>query len=73
MLRKIIKNKKGQYSTEYVMVFSMVIASVIAMQTLIQNVLQTRMKEAVTYLTEQTGALGKTIQYGSYDRESQQK
>ncbi len=66
MFKKFIKNKKAQNTAEYALLISLVIAGVIAMQTYAQRALQGRVRDAATYLKNQTSDLGKTDQYEPY-------
>ena len=66
MLRKLLKNKKAQQTAEYALLISLVVAAVIAMQTYAQRTIQARIRDASSYLTTQTSALGRTNQYEPY-------
>lgn len=66
MFKKFIKNKKAQNTAEYALLISLVIAGVIAMQTYAQRALQGRVRDAASYLANQTSDLGKTAQYEPY-------
>lgn len=57
MLRQFT-NKNGQNTAEYALLIALVIAGVIAMQQYAQRSLQARMRDAGTYLTEQTAKQG---------------
>ncbi len=66
MFRKLIKNKKAQNTAEYAILISLVVAGIIAMQTYAQRALQARVRDASTYLKNQTTTLGTTLQYEPY-------
>ena len=66
MFRKLMKNKKAQNTAEYALLISLVVAAIIAMQTYAQRSLQARIRDAGTYLSTQTSALGTTSQYEPY-------
>ena len=66
MFRKLIKNKKAQNTAEYAILISLVVAGIIAMQTYAQRALQARVRDASTYLKNQTDDLGSTLQYEPY-------
>ena len=81
MLRQLSKNRqknsKGQNTAEYALLIALVIAAIIAMQQYAQRSLQARMRDASTYMTEQTAAQGlkpkagsAAYQYESYLQES---
>lgn len=71
MFKKLIRNKKAQQTAEYALLISLVVAAVIAMQTYAQRTIQARIRDASSYLTTQTSALGKTNQYEPYYLDSQ--
>jgi len=73
MLKKLItkKNRKGQNTAEYALLISLVVAAIIAMQTYAQRALQARIRDASTYLADQTNLLGDTVQYEPYYLETQ--
>lgn len=66
MFRKLIKNKKAQNTAEYAILISLVVAGIIAMQTYAQRALQARVRDASSYLKNQTTAMGSTLQYEPY-------
>ncbi len=66
MFRKLIKNKKAQNTAEYAILISLVVAGIIAMQTYAQRALQARVRDASSYLKNQTTALGSSVQYEPY-------
>ncbi|MEK6538602.1 MAG: hypothetical protein AABZ46_05710 [Nitrospirota bacterium] len=66
MFRKLIKNKKAQNTAEYAILISLVVAGIIAMQTYAQRALQARVRDASSYLKNQTNALGGSLQYEPY-------
>lgn len=66
MFRRLLKNKKAQNTAEYAILISLVVAGIIAMQTYAQRALQARVRDASTYLQNQTGAIGNTQQYEPY-------
>lgn len=66
MFRKLIKNKKAQNTAEYAILISLVVAGIIAMQTYAQRALQSRVRDASSYLKNQTTQLGSTLQYEPY-------
>lgn len=66
MLRKLMKNKKAQQTAEYALLISLVVAAVIAMQTYAQRTIQGRIRDAASYMSTQTSALGTTVQYEPY-------
>ncbi|MBI5023887.1 MAG: hypothetical protein HZC18_02675 [Candidatus Omnitrophica bacterium] len=67
MFRKLIKNKKAQNTAEYAILISLVVAGIIAMQTYAQRALQARVRDAASYLKNQTSSsLGGTLQYEPY-------
>ena len=66
MLRKLLKNKKGQNTAEYAILIGLVIAGITAMQTFAQRALQARVRDASTYMVGQTNFLGNTVQYEPY-------
>ena len=66
MFRKLIKNKKAQNTAEYAILISLVVAGIIAMQTYAQRALQSRVRDASTYLKNQTSDLGSSVQYEPY-------
>ena len=66
MFRKLIKNKKAQNTAEYAILISLVVAGIIAMQTYAQRALQARVRDAATYLKNQTSDLGGSSQYEPY-------
>ena len=66
MFRKLIKNKKAQNTAEYAILISLVVAGIIAMQTYAQRALQARVRDASSYLKNETTALGGTLQYEPY-------
>ncbi len=66
MFRKLIKNKKAQNTAEYAILISLVVAGIIAMQTYAQRALQARVRDASSYLKNQTTAMGTTTQYEPY-------
>jgi Flp pilus assembly pilin Flp len=70
MFIKLMKNKKAQQTAEYALLISLVVAAVIAMQTYAQRTIQARIRDASSYLTSQTSALGTTNQYEPYYLES---
>jgi uncharacterized protein (UPF0333 family) len=66
MFKKLLRNKKAQQTAEYALLISLVVAAVIAMQTYAQRTIQARIRDASSYLTTQTSALGGTNQYEPY-------
>ena len=66
MFRKLIKNKKAQNTAEYAILISLVVAGIIAMQTYAQRALQARVRDASSFLKNQTTQLGATLQYEPY-------
>ena len=66
MFRKLIKNKKAQNTAEYAILISLVVAGIIAMQTYAQRALQARVRDASSYLKNQTSSMGSTLQYEPY-------
>jgi hypothetical protein len=66
MFKKLIKNRKAQQTAEYALLISLVVAAVIAMQTYAQRTIQGRIRDAGSYLSTQTSALGATKQYEPY-------
>lgn len=66
MFRKLIKNKKAQNTAEYAILISLVVAGIIAMQTYAQRALQARVRDAATYLKNQTTDIGASAQYEPY-------
>ncbi len=66
MFRKLIKNKKAQNTAEYAILISLVVAGIIAMQTYAQRALQARVRDAASYLKNQTTDLGGSLQYEPY-------
>jgi Flp pilus assembly pilin Flp len=66
MFKKLVKNKKAQNTAEYAILISLVVAGIIAMQTYAQRALQSRVRDAGSYLSTQTNALGSTQQYEPY-------
>lgn len=66
MFKKLLKTKKAQNTAEYALLISLVVAAVIAMQTYAQRTIQARIRDASTYLSTQTSALGSTNQYEPY-------
>lgn len=66
MFKRLLKNKKAQQTAEYALLISLVIAAVVAMQTYAQRTLQSRIKGAGNYLTQQTSQLGTSEQYEPY-------
>lgn len=66
MFRKLIKNKKAQNTAEYAILISLVVAGIIAMQTYAQRALQARVRDASTFLKNETTALGTAVQYEPY-------
>jgi len=66
MFRKLIKNKKAQNTAEYAILISLVVAGIIAMQTYAQRALQARVRDAATYLQNETTELGSSVQYEPY-------
>ncbi len=66
MFRKLIKNKKAQNTAEYAILISLVVAGIIAMQTYAQRALQARVRDASTFLKNQTTELGSSTQYEPY-------
>lgn len=66
MFRKLLKNKKAQNTAEYAILISLVVAGIIAMQTYAQRALQARVRDAASYLKNQTTELGTSIQYEPY-------
>ncbi len=66
MFRKLIKNKKAQNTAEYAILISLVVAGIIAMQTYAQRALQARVRDASSYLKNQTTVMGTTLQYEPY-------
>jgi hypothetical protein len=66
MFRKLIKNKKAQNTAEYAILISLVVAGIIAMQTYAQRALQARVRDASTYLKNQTTGIGNSAQYEPY-------
>ena len=57
-LRNRQKNNKGQNTAEYALLIALVIASVIAIQQYAQRSLQARLRDAGTYMTEETAKAG---------------
>ena len=74
MLKRLIKNKKGQNTAEYAILISLVVASIVAMQTYAQRALNARVKDASDYLTSGAsltiGSDGNTQQYEPYYQKS---
>lgn len=66
MFRKLIKNRKAQNTAEYAILISLVVAGIIAMQTYAQRALQARVRDASTYLKNQTTGIGNSAQYEPY-------
>jgi Flp pilus assembly pilin Flp len=66
MFKKLLKNKKAQNTAEYAILISLVVAGIIAMQTYAQRALQSRVRDAAQYLTDQTSVMGDTVQYEPY-------
>jgi Flp pilus assembly pilin Flp len=66
MLRKLLKNKKAQNTAEYAILISLVVAGIIAMQTYAQRALQSRVRDASSYMTDQTSSIGTSKQYEPY-------
>ena len=66
MFKKLIKNKKAQNTAEYAILISLVVAGIIAMQTYAQRALQARVRDAASYLKNETTALGTSVQYEPY-------
>lgn len=66
MFRKLMKNKKAQNTAEYAILISLVVAGIIAMQTYAQRALQARVRDASSYLQNQTSNIGTTYQYEPY-------
>lgn len=66
MFKTLLKNKKAQNTAEYALLIALVVAGVIAMQTYAQRALQARVRDAATYLTNQTSDIGTTKQYEPY-------
>jgi len=66
MFKRLLKNRKAQQTAEYALLISLVIAAVVAMQTYAQRTLQSRIKGAGNYLTQQTSQLGTSEQYEPY-------
>ena len=66
MFRKLIKNKKAQNTAEYAILISLVVAGIIAMQTYAQRALQARVRDAASYLKNETSSLGGALQYEPY-------
>ena len=66
MLRKLLKNRKAQNTAEYAILISLVVAGIIAMQTYAQRALQARVRDAASYLKNETTDLGKSTQYEPY-------
>lgn len=70
---KIFKNKKAQNTAEYAILIAIVVGSVIAMQTYAQRTMQGRIRDANVLFRDQTGNLGKTLQYEPYYSNSSSK
>ncbi|MBF0483765.1 MAG: hypothetical protein HQL25_03555 [Candidatus Omnitrophica bacterium] len=70
MLKLMWQNRKGQNTAEYAILISLVVAGVIAMQQFAQRALQARIRDASVTMTQQTNALGSTVQYEPYYKES---
>lgn len=66
MFKKLIKNKKAQNTAEYAILISLVVAGIIAMQTYAQRALQARVRDAASYLKNETSDLGTSVQYEPY-------
>ncbi len=66
MFRKLMKNKKAQNTAEYAILISLVVAGIIAMQTYAQRALQARVRDASTYMKNQTSTIGGQVQYEPY-------
>lgn len=66
MFRKLMKNKKAQNAAEYAILISLVVAGIIAMQTYAQRALQARVRDASSYLKNETSDLGTSVQYEPY-------
>lgn len=67
MFKKLMKNKKAQNTAEYAILISLVVAGIIAMQTYAQRALQARVRDASTYLQQETAFGGtSTLQYEPY-------
>jgi len=66
MFKTLLKNKKAQNTAEYALLIALVVAGVIAMQTYAQRALQARTRDAASYMTTQTSALGTSNQYEPY-------
>jgi len=71
MFKKLLKNKLAQTMAEYALLISLVVAAVIAMQTYAQRAIQSRIRDAAQYMTQQTNALGTTNQYEAYYQSSE--
>lgn len=70
MLKRFFKNQQGQNTAEYALLIALVIAGAVAMQTYAQRSLNARVRDAGTYLTTTTNALGNTDQYEPYYSQS---
>ena len=70
MFKKLLKNKLAQTMAEYALLISLVVAAVIAMQTYAQRAIQSRIRDAAQYMTQQTNAIGTTNQYEAYYQSS---
>jgi Flp pilus assembly pilin Flp len=66
MFRKLMKNKKAQNTAEYAILISLVVAGIIAMQTYAQRALQARVRDASSYMKNQTSTIGGAVQYEPY-------
>ncbi len=66
MFRKLIKNKKAQNTAEYAILISLVVAGIIAMQTYAQRALQARVRDAASFLKNESSELGTSVQYEPY-------
>lgn len=73
MLRNFLKNKKAQNTAEYALLIALVVAGVIAMQTYAQRALQSRVRDAATFMTSTTNAIGNSTQYEPYYMKSDYK
>lgn len=71
MFRKLMKNKKAQNTAEYAILISLVVAGIIAMQTYAQRALQARVRDAASYMKNQTSVIGSAVQYEPYYLDTQ--
>lgn len=70
MLRKLIRNKKGQNTAEYALLIALVVAGIIAMQQYAQRALQARVRDAGVYMATSTNTIGTSAQYEPYYMQS---